>query len=290
LGSPGGYGGKGAANSADESRPMTTIPYHYGEMTWPRVKEAAAQARVAVVPVATIEDHGLHLPIDTDVRLCYAACDRAVALVPDKAVLIPPVNHGYSPHHMDFPGPITIGWDTFIRYMLDVCKSLVAHGFHKILIVNGHGSNTPFVDIIARLTVVETGALAAAINYWNAPGVHEVAESLRESDKVGGMNHACEFETSIYLALRPDLVDMSKAVREIGHQPTKNYWTDLVAGDGPLAMMEHWSALSQSGVMGDPTKATAEKGERLLAAAAAGLAEIIDEMRNRRPAHRVDHH
>jgi creatinine amidohydrolase len=269
---------------------MTTIPYHYGEMTWPQVKEAAAQARVAVVPVATIEDHGLHLPIDTDVRLCYAACDRAVALVPDKAVLVPPINHGYSPHHMDFPGPITIGWDTFIRYMLDVCKSLVAHGFHKILIVNGHGSNTPFVDIIARLTVVETGALAAAINYWNAPGVHEVAESLRESDKIGGMNHACEFETSIYLALRPDLVDMSKAVREIGHEPTKNYWTDLVAGDGPLAMMEHWSALSQSGVMGDPTKATAEKGEKLLAAAAAGLAEIINEMRDRRPAHRVDHH
>src|ERR1700694_4985448 len=269
---------------------MTTIPYHYGEMTWPQIKEAAAQARVAVVPVATIEDHGLHLPIDTDARLCYAACDRAVALVPDKAVLVPPINHGYSPHHMDFRGAITIGWYTFIRYMLDVCKSLVAHGFHKILIVNGHGSNTPFVDIIARLTVVETGALAAAINYWNAPGVHEVAESLRESDKIGGMNHACEFETSIYLALRPDLVDMSKAVHELSYEPTKNYWTDLVAGDGPLMMMEHWSALSQSGVMGDPTKATAEKGERLLAAAARGIVELIDELRTRRPAKRIDHH
>ena len=267
-----------------------TIPYHYGEMTWPEVKETAAAGRVAVVPVATIEDHGPHLPIDTDVRLCYAACDRAVSQAADKAVLIPPVNHGYSPHHMDFPGAITIGWDTFIRYMLDVCKSLVAHGFRRILIVNGHGSNTPFVDIIARLTVVETGALAAAINYWNAPGVHEVAESLRESDKIGGMNHACEFETSIYLALRPDLVDMSKAVREIGHQPTKNYWTDLVGGDGPLAMMEHWSSLSQTGVMGDPTKATAEKGQRLLAAAATGLVEIINELRDRRTKPRVDHH
>ena len=74
------------------------------------------------------------------------------------------------------------------------------------------------------------------------------------------MNHACEFETSLYLALRPDLVDMSKAVHELSHRPTKNYWTDLVAGDGPLAMMEHWSQLSESGVMGDPTKATAEKG------------------------------
>lgn len=264
--------------------------YRYGEMTWPQIKEAAEQQRVAVVPVATIEDHGLHLPVDTDVLLCTSVCERAVAQAADRAVLIPPINHGYSPHHMDFPGPVTIGAETFIRYGVDVCKSLVAHGFRCVLIVNGHGSNTPFVDIIARLTVVETGALAAAVNYWAAPGVREVAEGLRESEKIGGMNHACEFETSIYLALRPDLVDMSKAVHELAHHPTKNYWTDLVGGDGPLMMMEHWSALSESGVMGDPTKATAEKGEKLLAAAAKGIVELIDELRSRRTARRVDHH
>ncbi len=225
--------------------------------------------------------------------MCACAGRRAIALsalAPDRAILIPHDQPRLQPAPHGLPG---CDHDR-LRYVhplqLDVCRSLVAHGFRRILIVNGHGSNTPFVDIIARLTVVETGALAAAINYWNAPGVHEVAESLRESDKIGGMNHACEFETSIYLALRPDLVDMSKAVREIGHHPTKNYWTDLVGGDGPLAMMEHWSALSQSGVMGDPTKATAEKGEKLLNAAAAGLVEIIDELRARRPAHRVDHH
>ncbi|HXW52298.1 MAG TPA: creatininase family protein, partial [Candidatus Acidoferrales bacterium] len=143
-----------------------TQEYTYGEMTWPHVREAAAQGRVAVIPVATVEDHGPHLPVDTDVRLCCAACERAVAQVPDRAILIPPVIHGYSPHHMDFPGPITIGWDTFIKYVLDVCKSVVAHGFRRLLIVNGHGSNTPFVEIVARLTVVETGALAAAVNYW----------------------------------------------------------------------------------------------------------------------------
>src|SRR5579872_4348172 len=104
-----------------------TEPYRYGEMTWPQIKAAAAQKRVVVIPVATIEDHGLHLPVDTDVRLCYAACERAVAQAADRALLIPPINHGYSPHHMDFPGPITIAAETFIRYGLDVCKSLVAH-------------------------------------------------------------------------------------------------------------------------------------------------------------------
>jgi creatinine amidohydrolase len=269
---------------------MAQAKYQYGELTWPEVKDAADAGKVAVVPVATIEDHGRHLPIDTDVRLCVAACDRAVASASDRAVLVPPINHGFSPHHMDFPGAITIGAETFIQYGVDVCRSLAQHGFKRILIVNGHGSNTPFVDIIARLTTVQTGALVAAVNYWAAPGVRAVAEALRESDKIGGMNHACEFETSIYLALRPDLVDMTKAVREMGHEPTSNYWTDLVAGDGPLMMMEYWSAISKTGVMGDPTKATAEKGERLLAAAAHGLVELIDELRARRPAERRDHH
>jgi creatinine amidohydrolase len=264
--------------------------YRYGEMTWPEIKAAAAEERVAVVPIATIEDHGLHLPVDTDLRLCATVCEQAVSRASERAVLVPPINHGFSPHHMDFPGPITIGAQTLISYGVDVCKSLAHHGFKKILIVNGHGSNTPFIDIIARLAVVETGALAAAVNYWAAPGVREVAESLRESEGIGGMNHACEFETSMYLAIKPELVDMSKAVHELGHRPTKNYWTDLVGGDGPLVMMEYWSTLTDTGVMGDPTKATAEKGNRLLEASAKGIVELIDEMRARVTRPRKDHH
>jgi len=266
------------------------VEHHYGSLTWPQVKDAVAARKVAVIPVAVLEDHGLHLPIDTDLLLCSAVCERAVASAADRAVLVPAINHGYTPHHMDFPGPITIGWQALIQYGVDVCNSLAHHGFKRLLIVNGHGSNAPFVDIIARLAIVQSGVTAAAVNYWNAPGVHAAAEALRESDKVGGMNHACEFETSMYLALRPDLVDMALARRELSHRPSKNYWTDLVAGDGPLLMMEHWSAISDSGVMGDPTKATAAKGEKLLAAAAGGLIELIDELRARPDALRKDHH
>jgi creatinine amidohydrolase len=264
--------------------------YRYGEMTWPEVKAAAARPCVAIVPIATLEDHGPHLPIDTDLLLCSSVCELAASRASDRTVLVPAINHGYSPHHMDFPGALTIGAHTLIDYGLDVCKSLAHHGFRRILIVNGHGSNTPFADIIARLSIVETGVLAAAVNYWAAPGVGATAEALRESDAVGGMNHACEFETSLYLALRPDLVDMSKAARELSHRPSKNYWTDLIAGDGPLAMMEHWSQLSTTGVMGDPTKATAEKGRALLEAAANGIVELVDELLARESPPRVDRH
>ncbi len=264
--------------------------YKYGEMTWPQVAQAAKEARVAVLPVATIEDHGRHLPIDTDLFLCTSVCEAAVSRIPKHAVLVPPITHGFSPHHMDFPGPITIGAETFIRYGTDVCTSLARHGFSHILIVNGHGSNTPFVDIIARLTVMQSDALAAAINYWSAPGVAKTAESLRESEPIGGMNHACEFETSLYLALRPELVDMSQAAAEYGHRPSENYWTDLIAGDGPLVMMEPWSALSKGGVMGDPTKATATKGRALFEAAVNGIVEVIDELRARDRKAPEDHH
>ena len=96
------------------------MKYRYAEMIWNEVKEAADQDRIAVLPVATYEDHGPHLPVDTDVVLCTEICQRAVAKIPLEAVLIPPVLHGYSPHHMDFHGTITISWDTFIRYVKDV--------------------------------------------------------------------------------------------------------------------------------------------------------------------------
>lgn len=273
---------------ADDCISMTK--YRYGEMTWPEVKVAADEGRLAVVPVATIEDHGPHLPVDTDLLLCNAVTEEAVSRARDRAVVIPAINHGYSPHHMDFPGALTIGAQTLISYGVDLCKSLAHHGFRRILIVNGHGSNTPFVDIIARLTTVETQSLCAAVNYWGAPGVREIANALRESQPRGGMNHACEFETSLYLALRPGCVDMALAVAEYGHRPSKNYWTDLIDGDGPLAMMEPWSVLSESGVMGDPTKASGEKGRALLDAAANGIVELIDELLARAVRPRRNHH
>jgi creatinine amidohydrolase len=273
------------------------MKYRFGEMTWPEVREAALAGRVAVLPVATIEDHGYHMPVDTDVVLCTTVCERGVALAPEEAVLVPPVIHGYSPHHLDFPGTLSIDGHTFIKYVLDITKSLVHHGFHRILIVNGHGSNTPFCEIVARLTVVETGgkAIAMAVNHWGLNTVAEVVGRIRESP-LGGMSHACELETSMYLAIRPELVDMERAVAEVNAYPTRSIPanTDLVAGRTPgssaVAWMPYWSAISTSGVRGDATLATAEKGEQILAAGAAGLAELVRELRRIELPPRVDHH
>ncbi|MDQ3694462.1 MAG: creatininase family protein [Chloroflexota bacterium] len=273
------------------------VKYRFGEMTWPEVRDAAAAERVAVLPVATIEDHGHHLPIDTDVLLCTTVCERGAALIPEECVLVPPVIHGYSPHHMDFPGTLTIDGHTFIKYVLDITKSLAHHGFTRILIVNGHGSNTPFCEVIARLTVVETGgkALAIAVNHWGINTVRDLVGAIRESPP-GGISHACELETSMYLAIKPELVDMSQAVAEMERYPTTSIpaWTDLVAGRpaeaSAIAWMPYWSTFSQTGVRGDATKATADKGDQILTAAAEGLAELVKELRRLTIAPRVDHH
>ena len=270
------------------------MKYRYAEMIWYEIKDAAENERVAVLPVATYEDHGPHLPVDTDVLLCTEICERAVARIPSEAVLAPPVPHGYSPHHMDFHGTISIGWDTFIRYVQDVCCSLAHHGFKRILVVNGHGSNTSPLDLSARLSNIafEGKILCASVNHWDFRRVREVGKAIRGSD-YGGTSHACEFETSLYLALRPELVDMSKAVDERSAMPP-SFKTDLLAGTHPegsaARLVPYWSSQTASGVMGDATKASRDKGLKFLEAAVLGLIELVRELRGADIPPRRDQH
>lgn len=259
------------------------MKYRYAEMSWPECRAAIQQKRVAVLPVATYEDHGYHLPIDVDVVLCTEICERAVARIPAETVLIPAVTHGFSPHHMDFPGTITIRWDTFIQYVKDVCVSLAHHGFSHILIVNGHGSNTAPLELAARLTVLESEGetLCASVNHWGLQKARQVGNATRESG-FGGASHAGEYETSLYLALRPDLVDMDQATDESSPLPP-SFQTDLLKGkraDASAAhLMPYWSSMTESGVRGQATLATREKGEIFLEAAIKGLIELIREFK-----------
>ena len=268
---------------------MAENKYRYAEMTWPEIGRVTQEDRVAVVPIGTLEDHGHHLPIDTDVRIIDGICSRACARVPDKVVLLPSVTHGYSPHHLDFPGPITIRWDVFVEYLLGITRSLVAHGFHRLILANGHGSNGPLVNMAARLTIVEhPEVIACDYFYLTTPKALEVLRQVRESEFPGGMAHACELETSFYLHLDPSLVQMDKAVKDIGFPASDYFYYDW--SDGPGSMMEYWSTLSKTGTMGDPTLATAAKGDALMDAAVTELVAVIEEMKTREIRPRVDHH
>ncbi len=200
----------------------------YERLTWPEVRRAIAEDRVALIPVATLEDHGPHLPLDTDLRITAEICRRAADAAPDQVVLLPPIPHGYDPHHMDFPGPISIGWDTFVRYCADVGRSLAHHGFTRMLYLNGHGSNQNLVETAARLVMVDhPGVLAAAAFYLSSPEGLAVVQEVRDSER-GGMGHACELETSIYLAIDPEAVDLDRAVDEQSYPETEPRLDGLV--------------------------------------------------------------
>src|ERR671924_1760421 len=161
---------------------MRGRPLEYGRLTWPEVAEAASEDRVCLIPVGTLEDHGHHLPIDADLRIVAEICRRATDEAADETVLLPPIPHGYSPHHMDFPGPITIAWETFTRYVTDVGTSLARHGFRRLLFLNGHGSNQNLVETAARLVGLEhDGVLAAAAFYLTSPRSLEPIAAMRGS-------------------------------------------------------------------------------------------------------------
>src|SRR5215210_6066355 len=145
---------------------MQATPRLYERLTWPEVRKAAGEDVVCLIPVATLEDHGPQLPIDTDLRITAEICRRAAEEAPGEILLLPAIPHGYSPHHMDFPGPITIGWDTFTRYLVDVGTSLARHGFRRMLYLNGHGSNQNLVETAARLVGVERSEVLAAAAFY----------------------------------------------------------------------------------------------------------------------------
>lgn len=267
---------------------LFTTKYRYAELKWPEIKEYSKQNRVAIVPVGMIEDHGPHLPVDSDALTVEEICVRVARTIPEEVVLLPTLQYGYSPHHMDFPGAITIRGNILTEFVMDICRSLVRHDFRRILIVNGHGSNICFLEAAARMTIIENPNSLCALVTWSDTSEFRTAfEKVRESE-AGGVSHACELETSVYLYLKPELVDMGKAVKDISFPRSDHFWFDI--DPGPVKMMEYWSTLSKTGIMGDPTKATAKKGEIAVNSAVDGLVQVVRELRSRPIRERVDHH
>lgn len=265
----------------------------YERMTWPQLREAARQDKVVLIPFASIEQHGPHLPVDVDLRLAQEVCLRAARRNADCLVMTP-LAFGFEPHHMAWPGTIDVDWDVLVRYGVCVVSSLARHGFRRILIINGHGSNRPILDLIVRLAAVRHPEILCAGQSWFALGA--VAKAFQPLQRSIHTSHACELETAAYLAIDPDLVDMSQAVPDYSFRRSPHVWSDLTGrrpdadSTVPLVMMEHFATGSFTGVRGDPSKATAEAGERALEAAADEIAEIIAELRNREIIPPPDHH
>jgi creatinine amidohydrolase len=249
-----------ADNTASTGAGGIIQPKHlYRTLTWPEARQRAEAAAVIVIPVAAIEQHGYHLPIDVDNVLVEHVTEEAARRSDGLILTAPMIHYGFNEHNMGFPGTINVREYVFTDFCYDVAHSFVRQGFNRIVFVNGPGSNQILCNQAARRINNTTPALAGAVAHWAL--AKEAVDRLRDSHFPGGMAHACEFETSLYLYLKPELVDMSKAVeRETPSQLNEFIYDDLF-GSGPVHMVNRWSRVTESGVEGDPKLASREKGE-----------------------------
>jgi creatinine amidohydrolase len=267
-----------------ESEQMSVdTEYRYNRLTWPEMNDAIARQKVVILPTGSTEQHGRHLPLDVDLFLAESVCLEVGRRAADRVLVLPPIAYGLNLHHIDFPGTIHIEPEVFIAFCLNITKSVAYHGFEKILIVNGHGSNTPLIDLVARRTVLETHSLCTAVNYGRL--AEPAFEAVRDTPVIA---HADEFETSLYLYLAADRVRMDQAGRD--DDRAGRYFSSDSTGEFPVRLSDYWGRWTMLGVHGDPTTATAEKGAVIFEAAVAGLLGIVDELRAWPIAPRADQH
>jgi creatinine amidohydrolase len=268
-------------------------PWRYEKLTWPEVNEAVARKLPVIVPIGSVEQHGHHLPLDVDMLCVTAVAQAAARLIPDRCLVMPTQCQGYTGHVMDFPGTINIHYEHLIHFMVDIGKSLAYHGFKKIVYVNGHGSNAPNMDLVARRVNLETDAEALATNWWQMLNVDPAfMKGWRESVFPGGCAHACELETSVYMAVAPDDVrhdQIRNGYIEFHRHRSQFQWVDLFAA-GPGTPVSWTASYSDSGVLGEAELATVEKGQRALAEAAKQFSRLVTEFAARPKPPRGDHH
>jgi creatinine amidohydrolase len=268
--------------------------YLYSDLTWPEVNEAVRLKKVVLLPVGSTEQHGPHLPLDVDNLIATRLCLEAGRRDPEKIVVAPNLPYGYNIHGLDYPGTIHVGHKAYIDFCYSICASFAYHGFKRIIVVNGHGSNTHLLDQASRRTILETDAIVTSFMWWNLLRVDpNFIASFRESVFPGGAGHAGEVETSMYLHLAGDKAQMDKATDYIAwyNRPgASTYtWGDAF-GNGPASIMSWTSTFAENGTFGQATLATADKGRRIFEEAVKRLNELVDEFRNRPSPPRVDHH
>ncbi|MFN7922875.1 MAG: creatininase family protein [Bryobacteraceae bacterium] len=258
----------------------------YRTLTWPEAKQRAEAGAVIVIPVAAIEQHGFHLPIDTDNVLVEHVTEEAARRSEGLILTAPMIHYGFNEHNMGFPGTITVRETVFIDFIYDVAHSFVRQGYDRIVYVNGHGSNQMLCNLAARRIVNTTQALCASVAHWSL--AKSAVDRLRESEYPGGMAHACEFETAMYMHIRPELVEAEKMVLRETPSKINEYLFDDLFGSGPVHMVNRWSRVTKTGVEGDPMLATPEKGREFSECSIENLVRFARLFREMKTAPDVD--
>lgn len=244
------------------------------ELTWPEAKEAFAVAEVVLIPLGSNEQHGPGMTLATDITLATEVARRVAERLRPRAIVAPSLPFGLSPHHMRFPGSITLQPATFSAVLFDVMRSLKQHGAKRFFLLNGHGGNQAMLSVIATQARLELGLPVATAIYLTA-----AADLLKE--RFGrAYAHACEIEASLGLAIAPQIVrtdDLAKG-EEL---PPRFRHTALAGGGAPAGAFVDAAAMfdeiTANGNIGDARLATREDGEAIVALAVDRLVEFLED-------------
>lgn len=250
----------------------------FQEMWRHELEEALTRDPVVIVPVGSIEQHGPHCPPDVDISIPFHLAVAVAQEVEDFPVLVvPPVSYGFTHYNMGHAGTITLKLETFIEVLCDICRSLKANGFERIILVNGHGGNVA-PQRAASVKLSEEDVWALPIVYWEMARDELLAWSETDAGSIG---HGGEWETSLQLYLRPQLI--------AGEKMTRNAWPRAEDAFSPevarFASFPERRREAPLGIMGDPFAASREKGERLFGVLKARLSQVCRELHALPPRH-----
>jgi len=256
-------------------------PYHHT-----LIPPETDREKVILIPIGHTEQHGFHSPLSTDTIIIKAIAQGTAQAVPEKASCLPVTPYGVSTHRRSFPGTFNIGGRAFEDFWLAVLDTLVSRGFNRFYLLSGHGGSCSFLTNVVKYAGERYPYIFCATTglYLNGPKGAAALEAKRES-KIGGMGHACELETSLMLALRPELIHLDRAVDETDFIATSSYYMDWIEG-GALIANPPWDDDTKTGAYGAGSLGTREKGDYWLKVAIEEkvdhVMEIHEQYRRRR--------
>ncbi|CAN7382701.1 creatininase family protein [Rhizobium sp. LjRoot30] len=242
----------------------------------PKLKPEERKDWIAVLPLGAHEQHGPHLPFETDSLIAAGIAARVAAALPAglPATFLPVEPVGYSIEHMDVAGTRTLTFDEAVHRWLGIAEHLNRQGIRKLVMLNAHGGNAPLMTIVATEARVRFGMLAVATS-WTRFGQPD--GWISAEDKAIDI-HGGDIETSVMLALHPDRVDMSKAAAFSSRQTDFAQRFRHLRAYGPHAFGWKMSDLNPDGVAGNAADATAVRGEELVAHAVKGIVELLSDV------------